>query len=215
MMWLHRTPRDLRDATRECGLGSELSARSVVAGDFDNDGDQDLFVVQGNGTRNLPDALLINRGDGVFDVAAAAAGASGTSSGYGDAAVALDFDRDGFLDLFVTNGEGSGPEVLNGRNQLFRNTGNGNHWIEIDLIGTTSNRDAIGARVEILAGSRLQLREQCGGMHRFSQDSKRLHFGLGAAARVDEIWIRWPGGTVQHLMDVPADQVLQVREPKG
>jgi hypothetical protein len=123
-----------------------------------------------------------------------------------------DFDRDGFLDLFVTNGDGISPFAEEGPLQLFRNVGNANNWLEIDLEGVVSNRDGIGAKVVLDTGGKVQVRQQDGGMHSLSQDHARIHFGLGLHKRVDRLTIFWPSGAVQHLKDVKANQILVVRE---
>jgi len=73
------------------------------------------------------------------------------------------------------------------------------HWIELNLIGTKSNRDAIGARVTLKIGSATLIREVNGGNGHAAQSSKRLHFGLGAAAKIDSLEIRWPSGLVEKL----------------
>jgi hypothetical protein len=174
--------------------------------------------VQSSRLRNLPDLLFVNRGDGTFERrdAASAAGPAGSTAGYGDAVVAFDYDRDGALDLFVTNGEGDGPELENGRNELLHNVGvhaTGNHWLELDLVGVPPNRDAIGATVRLTAGGRLQVREQGNGMHRFAQDSARVHFGLGRAMVVESLLVRWPSGATTTLTGVKSDQVLRIEQP--
>jgi len=83
----------------------------------------------------------------------------------------------------------------------------------IDLEGTRSNRDGIGAVVRVSAGRRTQMRVQDGGVHHRAQNHARLHFGLAGHARVDTLTVHWPGGAVQELRDVPARQVLRIREP--
>lgn len=123
-----------------------------------------------------------------------------------------DYDRDGFLDLFVTNGEGPSPFADDGPHQLFRNMGNENHWLQIDLVGTTSNRDGIGATVTVETAGVIQRRDQRGGMHRYSQNHQRLHFGLDKHERVDKLTVYWPSGIVQTLHDVAADQFLRIEE---
>jgi hypothetical protein len=97
--------------------------------------------------------------------------------------------------------------------QLYRNSGNDNHWLKIDLEGTKSNRDGIGAKVVVEADGVEQIRIQDGGAHRRAQNHSRLHFGLGG--NEDEIGIRvyWPSGVVQELENIEADQVVTVREP--
>ena len=187
------------------------ACHSAVAGDFDNDMDLDLYLICAGIVENLPTRLYENDGKGNFRMVPDAGGASGSMTGRGDAVVTADYDRDGFLDLFVTNGAGLEP-FGNGPHQLFRNLGNGNHWLEIDLEGVISNRDGIGASVELEAGGVVQSREQRGGMHGYAQNHQRMHFGLAHNTKVGWLRIRWPSGRVQRITDVQADQILRVRE---
>ena len=123
-----------------------------------------------------------------------------------------DFDDNGFIDLFVTNGHGPRP-FNDGPAQLFRNMGNANHWIKLDLEGVQSNRDAIGTVVYVTVGGITQVREFQGGVHRLSQDQRQLHFGLGGFSSIERIEIHWPTGAVSTLSDVEADQTLRLTEP--
>ena len=127
--------------------------------------------------------------------------------------VTADFNRDGFLDLFVTNGGGFEPVAAEGPHQLFQNSGNSNHWLELDFEGSKSNRDGIGAQIFLAAGGIRQVRIQDGGMHYMAQHHQRIHFGLGKHEIVDEIEVRWPSGIVQRLENIKADQILLIREP--
>ncbi len=189
---------------------------SSVAGDFDNDMDLDIYVVCTGAIRNSPNLLFENDGAGQFHVVPDAGGAEGTTLGRGDSVVTADYDEDGLLDLFVTNGaDPTSPFTADAPHQLFRNlSNNGNHWLEIDLVGTESTAAGIGSRVEVVAGGVSQFREQSGGMHRFSQNFTRLHFGLGPHERAESVRIRWPSGIVQTLHDVAADHILKVREAR-
>ena len=117
-----------------------------------------------------------------------------------------DYDNDGDLDVFIVNLDQ--PSIL-----LRNDGGNGNHWIMIRLEGTKSNRDGIGARVTVRAGDLEQTEELKTGTSYLSQNDPRLHFGLGGRTRVDEIVIRWPGGTTQKLAGIDSDQILYVVEP--
>jgi hypothetical protein len=188
------------------------ACHSAVAGDFDNDMDLDLYLVCAGAVENLPNRLYENDGKSSFRLVPDAGGASGSMTGRGDAVVTADYDSDGFLDLFVTNGAGLGP-FGNGPHQLFRNRGNGKHWVEIDLEGVVSNRDGIGASVELEAGGVVQRREQRGGMHGYAQNHQRLHFGLADNTNVSWLSVRWPSGRVQRITDVQADQIIRLKEP--
>jgi hypothetical protein len=121
-----------------------------------------------------------------------------------------DYDNDGDLDLFVTS-----PGL--GRNSLYRNESNKNHWIDIKLVGTGSNRSAIGARVTVTAMINDvivdQIRQVSGSTGGFGQDSLNVEFGLGDAAIIDSILVEWPSGIVQALGNVTVDQFMTLREP--
>jgi hypothetical protein len=186
---------------------------SVVAGDFDNDMDIDLYLVCAGPIQNLPNILYENDGTGHFIEVPNAGGAPGSELGRGNQVVSADYDRNGFLDLFVTNGAGQPPFAYEGPHQLFHNKGNTNHWLEIDLQGTISNRDAIGAHIELEAGGVTQIKIQSGGMHNFSQNHQRVHFGLGQNTKADRITIRWPSGVLQELNEIAANQILHIVEP--
>ena len=195
--------------------GRSTASHSVAAGDFDNDMDMDLYLVCTGPTQNIPNILYENDGTGHFVEVPNAGGAAGSHEGKGNQVSVCDYDRDGFLDLFVTNGAGGPPFSIKGQHQLFRNTGNKNHWLEIDLQGTMSNSDGVGAIIELEAGGVNQLRSQNGGIHSFSQNCQRIHFGLGPNTRVDRLTIRWPDGAVQELRGIAADQVLKVIETEN
>ncbi|EDX85499.1 type I secretion target GGXGXDXXX repeat protein domain protein [Synechococcus sp. PCC 7335] len=204
------TKQGLEDITLDSGISSALNtgAVSVVSGDFDNDMDIDIYVVRARDKKNAPNVLYDNQGDGTFIPVANSGGAAGTTFGDGDAATTADYNLDGFIDLFVTNGAraGFGPQ------QLFRNQGNKNNWLQIDLEGVISSRDGIGAQVYVTTGEITQRRDQMGGFHRWSQDHQRLHFGLAKNNQVDRIEIHWPSGTIQQLDNISANQILKVRE---
>jgi len=192
---------------------SQFRGSSVVTGDFDNDMDLDLYVVRTGPAVNLWNKLFENIGGGDFEVVTTGGGASGVTTGVGDSVSMVDYDQDGFLDLFVTNGRSGSLLSQNGHHQLFHNTGNSNHWLEIDLIDANTNFQGVGAKVYATTPDGVvQLREQGGGMHRATQNHMRLHFGLGANTEVDLLEIHWPSGFVQQLTDIPADQILSVEE---
>ena len=187
-------------------------ARSVAAGDFDNDMDVDLYIVRSNSAANRPNQLYENQGDGSFVEVPNAGGAEAFTSGRGMSVTMADYDIDGNLDLFVTNGRGVFP-FNNGPDQLYRNMGSGNNWLQIDLEGTVSNRDGIGARLfATTPDGKIQLRGRNGGIHWAQQDQKRIHFGLAQNKIVSELAIHWPSGIVQKLTNVKVNQILRVIE---
>lgn len=207
------------DISAAAGIPPSLQGCSVVAADFDNDMDLDLFVVTTRSSYNTADVLLENQGNGTF-VPVAAGAATRMATGIGDSVVTLDYDGDGLMDLFVVNGGSSlfkqngapGAFGDDGQPQLFHNTTpSTNHWLQLDLVGTASNRDAIGARIEVDAGGVHQVREHGGGMHRYSQNGG-LHFGLGDNRMATRVTVKWPSGAVTVLRNVSADQRLVVTE---
>jgi hypothetical protein len=171
-------------------------------GDYDNDGWLDLFVTRGINNGN-PGLLFHNNGDGSFSQVTNSTVTTERMHSFGCSWV--DYDNNGFLDLFICNSN-------NELNSLFRNNTNANHWLMLHLKGTTSNTDAIGAKVRLQARiggkSFWQMREIAG-----LWEDRRAHFGLGDAARAEVVRIEWPSGTVQELRDVPANQILTVIEP--
>jgi hypothetical protein len=190
--------------------------------DYDLDGRLDLFTanghleeeinkVQASQTYAQPPQLLWNCGsDGrvVFmPVTEKEAGAELFQPLVGRGAAYADIDDDGDLDVVITaNG---------GRPRLFRNEGgNRNHWLRMRLEGDgrRSNRSAIGARVELKAGGLVQRQDLMGGRSYLSQPELVLTFGLGDATQADELIITWPDGSTQQLKDVPAGNVLHVRQ---
>ena len=169
--------------------------------DFDNDGDLDIYLVNSFATSHL----LRNDGPGGFvDVAEGAIAGAAFNDATG--AAWADIDRDGDMDAYVTTGPGFA-------NQLVRNDlDNGNHWVQVKLVGTESNRSAIGALVHVTAGGLTQMREIRSGSGYFAQDQLAAHFGLGSADVIEELTITWPAGGVTSLQAVSVDQHLVIVE---
>jgi len=118
-----------------------------------------------------------------------------------------DLNNDGFMDLVVT--------ALNQRPRILINSGNANHWLLLDLQGTKSNRDAIGAQVKVIAGSGRTLYNHVTTSVGFmSSSDRRVHFGLGAEEKIASIEIHWPSGKLQKLGETAADQLLKIQEPR-
>ncbi|MBM3239867.1 T9SS type A sorting domain-containing protein [Candidatus Poribacteria bacterium] len=190
------------DVTR----ASDLKTATYLSmfADFDNDGDLDILD-RATGNRL---GLYRNNGDGTFTDITIAAGLGQERPGVIYSPAVGDYDNDGFLDIYVSYGH---PDVPPGPNILYHNEGNANHWLYLKLIGTQSNRSAIGSKVTITAGGLTQRRE-VGSGHNGSPDTLDVEFGLGQAARADAIEIRWPSGAVSVLNGVPAKQKIIVTE---
>lgn len=210
-------------------------------GDLNNDGTQDLYLTNGyisagerssywydfaeiavghsaiiGDAKNWPamrgrslsgyqrKRVWVNDGRGRFTEVAQVVGATDT---YDGRAVALaDFGNRGVLDVVVANQRG--PLLL------YRNTvAPGRHWIQFELEGTASNRSAIGARVELQWGGRRQVQEVIAASGFAAQNQRRVHFGLGSAAAVDRVVIRWPSGRVQTIDHPEVDTRHRVTEP--
>jgi len=200
------------------GISNAQSCVSGAAADFDNDMDLDVYMVCRQGVNNLANRYFDNQGNGTF-VEVVSHGAEGPVGvgiefGISDSVVVADYDVDGFMDIASTNGLLYYPVGKGGPDKLFRNNGNGNHWLEIDLSGVYSNRDGIGAKVFVTAGGVTQLREQNGGYHRWSQNFQRLHFGL-ASNTTANITIEWPSGRTDVYSNVTADKLYVAKESSG
>ncbi|MBZ5507107.1 MAG: CRTAC1 family protein [Acidobacteriia bacterium] len=230
---------DVAKETATCNTGWGWAAKF---GDFDNDGWLDLFVVNGlrsagpesyvplllpvlttpgldiTDVNNWPDIagrtwsgyqkkhLFHNLANGSFKEIAADSGVDNELDGRG---IGIgDFDNDGRLDIVQTNAD----QPLLFYHNVTAKSGN---WIELKLIGTgKSNRDAIGARIRLVAGGLTQIREIDGGNGYSSQSTRRAHFGLGHAAKIDHLEIRWPSGRTESV-SVPLNRVAYIEEGRG
>lgn len=183
--------------------------------DFDNDGDLDLYAVAGYldtdpVPASQPNALFVNRGDGTFSDQSAGCGADDAGTGRG--LEIADFNADGRMDLFVCNlGDEAGSPGIAG---VFNNvTASDGSWLALKLVGSVSNRDGVGARVEVMAGGVRRIREMGSSQSHMSHSVVPVHFGLGSATRADSVTIRWPSGQVQTLGDVEINRLMVVAEP--
>jgi YD repeat-containing protein len=166
-------------------------------GDYDLDGWLDLYLVN-----NGPNKLLRNAGNGTFiDVTSAPLGDTGDGGG----AAWGDYDNDGDLDLLLANGDDP--------NKLFRNDRSGdNHWLQVELTGSSSNRAAIGTRLRLVTGTLNQIREVSGGSGYCSQNSLTVAFGMGTALVADSLIIQWPSGMDQILTNISANKRVFITE---
>ena len=183
--------------------------------DFDLDGDEDLFVSNGDLNPNcVPMAdFYFENADGTFTERAAAVGLADYGIGRGSAV--FDLENDGDLDIVVVNQTPvrAGYPVLS-RTRIYRNDASPGHWIKVRLQGTGSEASGLGSRVTAYVGGIPLLREVDGGSSsHLSQNSRLLHFGLGAAERVDSLIVAWNGGQIQRLGDWEADQGLTIIQP--
>jgi hypothetical protein len=209
------------DAVFRAGLAG--STRSIGWGpgfvDFDNDGWRDIFISTGHvypeiAARKLhityaePKILYRNLGNGRFEDVSAQAGPGVTQPKVSRGCAFGDFDNDGDVDVVVNN--------MNEAPSLLRNDCKTmNNWLKVKCIGTKSNRSAIGARVRVVTGQHAQIEEVMSGSSYVSQNDFRLHFGLGQAARVDRLEVRWPSGLVERFSNLEVNQLVVVEEGSG
>ena len=205
----NKTFEDIGQASGISPITAQYTSWGTGIYDFDNDGQLDILTFHGGLIHLVPEEHSVYRGLGnakfadvsrqagpIFDVKSVARGAC-----FGD------YDNDGKVDAFLVN--------LGAPGVLFHNVSTGaGHWIAIQLKGTKSNRDGIGARLELTAGGNRQVAERTAGSGYLSQDDGRMHFGLGAATKVDKLTVKWPSGREQVLENLTVDRVLTVEEPK-
>jgi len=191
------------------------ASATAVWGDYDNDGDLDLFLASQGGafTKKSENRLYRNDGAaGFVEIAQTSAIADQGQTHY--AASFGDIDNDGDLDLYVQVGPTQIPPGLGGGvDLLFENLkGSENNWLEFRLTGRQSNRSAIGARIRCVADDLSQIREVQGGSGYNSMNPFQQHFGFGRRTVVDSVIIRWPSGMVDVLTAVPVNQIIAVTE---
>lgn len=176
--------------------------------DFDNDGDVDIFKTNG-ALKHLygqEDQLFVNEGSGKFNDISLSLSSYFGEEHVGRGACLGDYDNDGDIDAFIVN--------LNDTAIFLRNNrGNENNWIILNLVGTKSNRDAVGTRVKIVSGGKEQTTQKRTTAGYLSQNDPRLHFGLGKNDMVERIEIKWPSGKTQVIENTKANQILKIVEP--
>jgi enediyne biosynthesis protein E4 len=186
---------------------------STTLYDFDLDGWEDLFMTAGNlpqgpdvNVGDQPNMVFLNDGTGTrFLDVSALTGANDAEESKG--AAWADYDNDGDMDVFIVNQSGA-PRLY--RNDTPRGA---NHWLEVETVGSESNRDGCGAIVTaVVAGKPIARQVLCGSGGTSSTNQRAVHFGLGTATTIDRLEILWPSGTKQTIDDVPVDQLLTIDE---
>ena len=193
--------------------------------DADNDGDLDLYVVNGwsitkhpeYDATNTENRLFVNRlantGTLSFIDASVTAGVNGRAEAR--SLITFDYDNDGDLDILVANYKQSPlPDVNDSWPYLFENTSPTKNWIKLDLEGTDSNRNGFGATIKVVTGQRMQFRHN-DGVGFLSQSIRPIHVGLESATIADEIQVFWPSGRVDSYYNVPANQTIHLLEGQG
>ncbi len=199
------------DTISNCGGNSFSSAWS----DIDNDGDLDLFVTNSFGTTTLwPNFLFLNNGNGSFTRVGNTAPATDLDWSYGCAFG--DYDNDGFEDLAVATCR---YNSVDRPDLLYHNDGNSNNWITIKLVGTTTNKSAIGTKIRVKAiinGNPVwQMRELSAQTSYCGQNDLRPHFGLGNATNIDSIKVEWLNGNVEYYTNITTNRFITIVQGKG
>jgi hypothetical protein len=206
------------DVTQSAGLTAYTRLLGWGCGfvDIDNDGWLDILYVNGHVYPELarttnpisykqPKVVYQNTRDGKFRNVSQLAGPGILMESVARGCAFGDIDNDGNMDVLVNPINGS-PQLLHCSSHTQ------NNWITLKLVGTRSNRSAIGARVKCLTGSHQQIDEVRSGGSFFSQNDLRIHFGLGSAKQVDVLEIRWPAGTTETLHNLPVNQIKRIVE---
>jgi hypothetical protein len=214
------------DTTFSSGVGNKailLSGVSTKFVDYDNDGWPDILQLNGAMVDNVhlyhsevtykePLLMFRNLGKGQFEkIPDGALGADFSIPTAGRGIATADFNNDGAIDIAINN-RGDYPMLL--RNDQPHDATR-NHWLEILLIGTKSNRDGIGASLKLIAGGETHVEQAKGGMSYMSASDPRIHFGLGKRGKIDALEITWPSGAVDWLKEVPVDTIIAVKEGAG
>jgi hypothetical protein len=192
------------DVSSDSGIENDKNSRAVIAGDYDNDGNMDLYLA----SQSTVNSLYRNNGDGTFSDVVSSTGTEDLTSAGSTDATFFDHNNDGFLDLFVIrNSTSQTPAYL-----LLESSGNANHWLDVQFRGVVSNRDGIGTKLLATTSQGSQFREHSGPIHYFSQDRSPVHFGLGTDTVVEQLELTWPSGVVQTVENLAADQLVTIVE---
>jgi hypothetical protein len=167
----------------------QKEGRLVSIGEYSLNGNERKCLFRNNRDGTFTDVGFVNRADLVED---------------GRGVAVFDYDQDGRLDLMLRNYKQPA--------QLLHNIGAGGNWLQVKLVGTRSNRDAVGARITITAGGQSQTREVHAGSGYLSGSSLVQHFGLGSASEADSLQVHWPSGAVSELRDIEGNRRIEIRE---
>jgi hypothetical protein len=221
---LYRNGQDgtFTDETYRSRIGNKAVLLSGVAAkflDYDNDGWNDILQLNGAMLDNVslyhgevsyrePMLMYRNRGKAEFEKVSDMLGPDFVRPIVGRGLATADYDNDGDIDI-VTNNRGDFPSLL--RND----GGNANNWLTVQLVGTKSNRDGIGASLKLTSEGFVHVEQAKGGMSYMSASDPRIHFGLGKRTKIDSLEITWPSGQVDRLTNVPTNQIITLREGAG
>jgi hypothetical protein len=200
------------------GLAMRLTGWGTGIFDFDNDSWKDIFTCNAAILDNseyvdgipykMRNTIVRNLGNGKFEDVSGTAGKDFQHAAAHRGVAFGDLNNDGRIDI-ITNSLGAEPEIFINRTQ------NGHHWLLVELEGTRSNRDGLGAKIAIIAGGKSQYNHATTSVGYGSSSDRRVHFGLGTESRVETLEVVWPSGARQSFRDVKADQILKIKEPRA
>ncbi|UOA10635.1 FG-GAP-like repeat-containing protein [Methylobacter sp. S3L5C] len=206
-----------KDHAREMGLGGNqflnLSAWTSIVQDFNNDGFNDVFIAAGQlepdpdaakVSQGQPKQLLLNTGSGYFTDVTASAGIALQDMQSARGSVSADFDNDGDVDLYIAHNNDLGQYLVNESPKK--------HWLGLKLTGTKSNRDGVGAVVQLTTANGKQIRSVVSGEGFLSDGDKRIIFGLGDEDKIDQLIINWPSGRKQTVKSISVDRYWLIEE---
>ncbi len=209
------------DATFSAGLGlhTKYLGWGTMFFDFDNDGWPDLILANGHvypevdkyhlgSSYEEPRILYHNNGNGTFTDISESAGAGITTASSSRGLAVGDLWNDGRISVVVSNMNAQPSLLLNQVRYP-------NHWIAFKTVGTTSNRDGIGARITVREGKRILVDEVRSGSSYISNNDMRVHFGLGAATKIDSVTVRWPNGRLETFEGLSVDAIHTLKEGSG
>jgi HEAT repeat protein len=211
------SPSYYKDRAREIGIGANqflnISAWTTIVQDFNNDGFNDVFIAAGQlepdpdaakVSQGQPKQLLLNTGNGYFTDITASAGIALQDTQSARGSLSADFDNDGDVDLYIAHNNDLG--------QYLSNESPKKHWVGLKLIGKKSNRDGVGAFVQLTTANGKQLRSVVSGEGFLSDSDKRMIFGLGDEDNIDELIVNWPSGHKQTVQSMQADHYWLIEE---
>jgi hypothetical protein len=235
---LHRNNGDgtFTNIAPDLAMDDPIQTWSSAVGDFDNDGDMDIMI-GASSFANGGHILKRNNGDGTFTDVTAGSGFE-TFNGQGYEYVTHDFNNDGYLDIltssqviFLGNGDltfspinagvpdGAVGDLNNdgfldvqSGGTVYFNNGNNNNWIKFSFEGIQSNRNGIGARVEIHGAWGMQIREVRSGDGFRNMSSLNVHFGIGEATEIEQVVVKWPSGVIDYINNPDINQTFHVQE---
>ncbi len=202
------------DVTREIGMNRVCHTMGCNYGDLDNDGWLDFYLATGDPDLStlVPNRMFRNDAGKRFQEVTTATGTGHLQKGHGVSFA--DIDNDGDQDIYTVMGGAFPGDIA--RNSLFLNPGSSNRWVKLQLVGTRSNRAAIGARIDITVagpGGRRQIHRTVSSGASFGANSLQQHVGIGNATSIEQVAIRWPGNPeVQVFKGLRPGQAFQLQE---